>query len=205
PSEARAGTHAAKFTCDARWLTSFDKREPVGMDPGSLAMLACPGRHQNETASISDTIAGLHQHRHDAPVHGRANLAIAAARSRRFGRRQRAIANHMRHAPMHKMEAVAIAVEFDAFHHAVDTEADGLVVELLDLETMLASIGIHEVAALAFTADLHLTRRATDVDPHRHGKGRGKRPAATPFPRMRMTDVKQQRRQSRVDGAHLRQ
>ncbi|MGY3272878.1 hypothetical protein ACVJ5M_000475 [Bradyrhizobium sp. S3.7.6] len=127
-----------------------------------------------------DAVTGLDQHGDDAAVHGGADFAIAAVGCGRLRRGEGEIGDRKRDAAMLEVEPVAIAQEFCAVHHAVVAKADGVGIELVDLELVLTAVGGDDVAAIALTRDFELVGVAGDLDFRRQRECCRQAPATLP-------------------------
>src|SRR6185437_15389865 len=93
-----------------------------------------------------DALARLDQNRDNAPVQSGANLAVTSAGCRRLGRCKSEVANRMRHASMLEIKAIASAEKFYALHDAISTEANILVADLVDFESILRAVDHHDIS-----------------------------------------------------------
>ena len=98
---------------------------------------------------------------------------------------------------MQDKEPVAVAEEFCGFHQAVGSEADRIAAEFVDLEMLLAARRAHEIGPVAFAHDVDLVHAMAEIDPCRQRERRCQAASASPGRRMRIGDIKQQRRQCR--------
>ena len=99
-------------------------------------MLHLHGLQRHDRLAGRDLVARFDQHRHDAAIHRRADLAVAAGCRSRYRRGEGQVANRNRDAAMQEMEPVAVPKEFDGFHQAVGAETDRVAAEFVDLETL---------------------------------------------------------------------
>lgn len=107
-----------------------------------------------------DAVTRLDQNCDDAAVHGSAAFAVTiACGGRRCGEGE--IGDRERDAAVLEIEPIAVAQEFAL---SVMAEADGVGIELRDLEPVQARFGGDGVAAVALTRDFELMHVAGNLD-----------------------------------------